>query len=269
MGMPFDKIVFARCHGIHDIGGTPRLQGDGYRRAGGSWRGWVRGWRFQVSGWHGRVARVFLLTGLLLPGVLLYSLRADAHPHAWIDLDITLVVEDALLVALEQTWIMDPLYSQYLYEDARAHFPGANDQEKLQNLGNEILENLREYDWYTLLYAGSMRVLGQPDSHGARLTLENQQLHFQFRLELAHPVDLQQAPVEYQIYDPTYFIEVLHSSTRPPRFSSPAQPCRIEILRPRPDPAVVAQAMALDFNATGDPQLGRHFAERILLDCPA
>ena len=56
-----------------------------------------------------------LLTGLLLAPV------SYAHPHAWIDLR-TSVVRDATgrIIAIEQEWLLDPLYSTVLVEDLGA-----------------------------------------------------------------------------------------------------------------------------------------------------
>ena len=201
------------------------------------------------------------LLWLMLPGAAL------AHPHAWIDIGIELETDESdRVIALRQTWIIDPTYSRYLYEDAMEQFEGATPEEKLANLASEILDNLAEYDWYTELHADDRRVLGQPEG-SATMAMEKRQLHFRFRLLLEEAADPRSHTLRYAVYDPTYFIEILHDPESPPRLELSTGPCRMDILKPRPDPAIVARALALDFTQTGEADLGRHFAETVTAHC--
>jgi ABC-type uncharacterized transport system substrate-binding protein len=201
-----------------------------------------------------------LLVAFWLPASL------KAHPHAWIDLDITLRTDTAGHIhALDQVWIIDPMYSRYLYEDAMEHFDGATADEKLLNLGREISDNLQEYDWYTELFADERRVLGQ-SAPEVFMHMQDRNLHFGFRLNLERSIDPRVESVRYAIFDPTYFIEIVHSSSQPPRLDSGE--CALHVERPKPDPRIVARALALDFNQTGDADLGQYFAERVEIRCP-
>lgn len=210
-------------------------------------------------------ALFWLLTGLgLWLGAAAPSM---AHPHAWIDMIIVLQTNaNGKVDAIDQTWVIDPTYSRYLYDDAMEQFEGTTPDEKLANLGAEILENLAEYHWYTEVHADDQSITVQPEGE-SRLFQENRQIHFQFRLLLDVAVDPRTSRLRYAIYDPTYFIEVLHDPATPPRFESDAGNCRLEIRRPRPDPVIVAKALALDFNQTGDADLGHHFAETVTAYC--
>lgn len=205
------------------------------------------------------IAGLFLWIGTAAPLV--------AHPHAWIDLIIVLQTNpDGEVHAFEQTWVIDPTYSRYLYDDAMNQFEGDTPEDKLANLGAEILENLTEYHWYTEVHADDQPIAVRPEGE-SRLFLQNKQVHFQFRLLLDTAVDPRTSRLRYAIHDPTYFIEVLHDPETPPGFESDADNCRLEIVRPRPDPAIVAKALALDFTQTGDADLGRHFAETVTVHC--
>ncbi|MCA1789140.1 MAG: DUF1007 family protein, partial [Thioalkalivibrio sp.] len=64
--------------------------------------------------------------------------QAIAHPHAWIDVVVVFETNPkGEVIAMEQTWILDPTYSHYLHDDAMAQFEGATPEEKLANLGAE------------------------------------------------------------------------------------------------------------------------------------
>ena len=193
--------------------------------------------------------------------------QAIAHPHAWIDIVIVFETnpEDEV-TGIAQTWIIDPTYSRYLHDDAMEQFEGATPEEKLANLGAEILDNLGEYHWYTEVHADDRGIAVRPEGP-AELVMRDRQIRFQFRLRLAEPVDSRTQTLRYAIYDPTYFIEVLHEPATPPRLELSTGPCRLDILKPRPDPMIVARALALDYNQTGEADLGRHFAEKVTAHC--
>jgi ABC-type uncharacterized transport system substrate-binding protein len=205
------------------------------------------------------------LVALLWCGLLS---SASAHPHAWIDLDIVLEANASdEVIALTQTWMLDPTYSRYLYDDAMEQFEGAEPEERLARLGQEILDNLAEYDWYTELYADDRRVRAEPDASAPEMVMQGNRLHLRFRLVLAEAVPVRVHTLRYAIYDPTYFVELLHDTQSPPRLALHAGPCRLDVRKPRPDPVVVARALALDFNETGSADLGRHFAEQVTAHC--
>ena len=46
------------------------------------------------------------------------SSTAQAHPHAWIDLRSTVVLDDAgRITAIEQQWLFDPLYTVFATDE--------------------------------------------------------------------------------------------------------------------------------------------------------
>ena len=207
----------------------------------------------------------WLLAGLCL--CLWPAPQAIAHPHAWIDIVVVFeTTPDGEVTAMEQTWIFDPTYSRYLHDDAMQQFEGATPEEKLANLGAEILDNLGEYHWYTEVHADDRDIAVRP-AGPPELVMRERELRFQFRLTLAQPVDPRTQTLRYAVYDPTYFIEVLHEPATPPRLELSTGPCRLDILKPRPDPMIVARALALDYNQTGEADLGRHFAEKVTAHC--
>jgi ABC-type uncharacterized transport system substrate-binding protein len=204
--------------------------------------------------------------GLVFAGAL-----AQAHPHAWIDLEITLERDhQGRITHMLHRWRFDPTYGQYLYDDAQEHQEGTTSQARLQGLADEILDNLEEYDWYSHPVAGDreigVRAAGSPAMHMAE-----DLLFFRFRLALEEPVDASAEPLQYKVYDPTYFIEVLHEQPVGTRIVEPdgraARHCRAELERPRPDPSLVARAMALDYGTNVDYDLGRYFAEIVTVVC--
>ncbi len=215
--------------------------------------------------------RALLLATLL--GLAGGPLTLAAHPHAWIDLAITLERDaDGRITHMHHSWRFDPTYGQYLDEDAQEHQPGDTPEQRLQAMAREIHANLSEYHWYSHVEAGGEPIAVTP-AGAATMAREDRTLSLRFRLALEQPVDPAVTPLHYKVYDPTYFIEILHQQPHGTRILGPgglaAPGCRVELTQPRPDPAMVARAMALDYGATAEYDLGRHFAEQVRVRCDA
>ncbi|HDP90363.1 MAG TPA: DUF1007 family protein [Thioalkalivibrio sp.] len=202
----------------------------------------------------------------LLP-LLLAAPPSHAHPHAWIDLRVTVVFDEAgRITALRQVWRIDPLYSMVLLEEMGADARGDSVDAGLADIGEGMIRNLAAHDYFTELHHAGRSLAGATvEDYG--LSRRSGRLELAFTLRLPEPVDPQSGELIYGVFDPTYYIEILHDPDRPPALEGAPQACTLRIRAPRPDPAVVARAAALDVNQTGDPDLGRHFTEHGEVTC--
>lgn len=217
------------------------------------------------------IRRLHILGGWVLAALVLLPAGVQAHPHAWIDLRISFERDgEGQITHMLHHWRFDPTYGQYLYDDAQEHQSGDTPEARLQGLATEILDNLDEYRWYSHLEVAG-EALGIAAAADPRMAMDAGLLHFRFRLELEQPVDPTDEPLAYRVYDPTYFIEILHQDPHGTEILDASglvdATCQARLERPRPDPALVARALALDYGASVDYDLGRHFAERVTLRC--
>ena len=204
---------------------------------------------------------------LLLAGLALPAGPAGAHPHAWIDLEVTAVFDGSgHITRLHQTWLMDPFYSVFLLDEMAHNAAGDTREEKLADIARQVIENLTDYHFFTEIHHGEQAIR---DVRAENPTLKeiNGRLALSFSLHFRQPVDPVRAPLRYAVFDPTYFIEILHAENTVPHLEGGSERCEIRIRQPRPDPVMVARAMALDYDQTGDADLGKHFAERAEIRC--
>ncbi|WP_447043281.1 DUF1007 family protein [Vreelandella sp. H-I2] len=201
----------------------------------------------------------------------LISPNAHAHPHGWIDLSVRVITDDQGLVSsLHQTWRMDPFYSLVVFEELQ-QAEGASLEEGLDQLGKEIRDNLTTQHYLTEVRINNEpQVLGEVSEYTAME--RDGRLIFMFILPLETPQPLTDSLLSYQVFDPTYYIEVVHEEEDgQPRDDAlilndePA--CELAILPADPDPEVVMQAALLDKDESGEPGLGRYFAETGQIDC--
>lgn len=202
---------------------------------------------------------------------LLSSTVVLAHPHGWIDLSVRVVTdEQGEVSALHQTWRMDPFYSLVVFEELQ-QVPDANLEQGLDQLGSEIRDNLSHQHYFTeVRINGKRQPLGEVTEYTA---LERDgRLIFMFILPLPSSQALAGQTLEYQVFDPTYYLEVVHEEEG----GKPAaealilngEPsCELSIVPANPDPELVMQAALLDVDEQAEPGLGRHFAETGRVAC--
>lgn len=195
----------------------------------------------------------------------LQSAPLAAHPHAWIDLRSTVVLNEAgQVIALEQEWLFDDFYTAVASEASGSDKDKGTDWTALAKTN---LESLKAYDYFTQVLSDGKRVAlstvteYESEVRGGRLWMR-------FVVPLAEPVDPADKAFSYSVFDPTYYIEILHLKGDVIAFQGP-QPkgCAGQIVAPTPTTEMVLLAQALDKNAKSDDTLGQMFAERVDVSC--
>ncbi|MCL5426976.1 MAG: DUF1007 family protein [Gammaproteobacteria bacterium] len=217
------------------------------------------------------VGKSAILAVAVSVGSLAISPNASAHPHGWIDLGVRVITDDDGVVSgLHQTWRMDPFYSLVVFEELQ-QVENASLEEGLDQLGKEIRDNLASHHYLTEVHINDEpQSLGEVTEYTA---LERDgRLTFMFILPLETPQSIADKVLSYQVFDPTYYIEVVHeeSGNQPSDDAlilngEPA--CELSIIPANPDPELVMEAAMLGEDETGEPDLGRHFAETGRVDC--
>jgi ABC-type uncharacterized transport system substrate-binding protein len=201
----------------------------------------------------------------------LVSPEARAHPHGWIDLSVRILTDDqGMVTGLHQTWRMDPFYSLVVFEELQ-QVENASLEEGLDQLGKDIRDNLAEQHYLTEVRINKApQALGEVSEYTAME--RDGRLTFMFILPLETPQPLANTALTYQVFDPTYYIEVVHEEEggqpRDDALILHGEPsCALSILPADPDPELVMQAALLDKDESGEPGLGRYFAETGSVDC--
>lgn len=208
--------------------------------------------------------RYALLAGVI--AVVLGPVVAHAHPHAWIDLRSTVVLDDQGRVrALELDWLFDDFYTAYIAEQYTKD--EGSPTSFLEELANTNLTQLAEYGYFTDARLDGERLEAGPVEH-FETGLRGQRLWLRFELPLAKPVDPRQGRFTYAVYDPTYYIEILHLEDEPIAFRPASDDqCSARIEPANPSLEAVGLAAALDSTESGGDSLGQLFAETVVLDC--
>lgn len=199
-------------------------------------------------------------------GLCLLSTGAVAHPHGWIDMSMRVIVDDdGHVEALHQRWRMDPFYSLVLLEELSRADGDESLEQRLDLLGREIRDNLAPQGYFTELRLDDEPVaLGDVQEY--TVMERGGRVEFIFLLPLEAPLALGGAPMQYRVYDPTYYIEVVHEEddgvpSDDALVVAGGRECSTRIVPADPDPVRITQAARLDITDEAPEGLGRYFAE--------
>jgi ABC-type uncharacterized transport system substrate-binding protein len=198
--------------------------------------------------------------------MLAASAPAKAHPHAWIDIRSGLVFDETgHIVAIEEEWFFDTLYSAVIQEELGSD--GRPIEDLLDELAQINLTSLAAYDYFTTMLAdGSDVAVGEVVDYATGM--REGRLWLKFWVPLTVPVDPHAQAVSYAIYDPSYYIEMVHMKGEPIMLSGErTEGCTALAVAAEPTFDAVALAAALDQTQTGPADLGALFAEWVEVRC--
>lgn len=189
-----------------------------------------------------------------------------AHPHVWIDLRTTVMLDDAgRVAAIGQEWLFDPMYTAY----ATVGIDIASDsgQRMLADLIDDSMKNLRDYDFFMRVRAdGARQDFVAPRDFSA--SLREGRLLYRFTVPLAQPVDPRAQDLDIAVFDPTYYIDMVHLEGDVVAFRGPNPGnCSARILAPTPDMNAIMAAQSADQDSNPDDTLGAQFAETVIVTC--
>ena len=193
---------------------------------------------------------------------------AKAHPHNWIDVSVEVVFEQGKAVGLRQTWLFDDYYTAYATEGMDEDGDGQPDARKLRALLETNMHNLAEYRYFTQVSRGGNDV-AFADVNEMSSRMAGRRLEMSFLLPLAAPLDVDGPGMVYGIFDPTYYIEMLHAEKRDAiRLIGAKAGCSAKLDEPQPTAEATTLAASLDRLQSAGDTLGATFAERVTIRCP-
>jgi ABC-type uncharacterized transport system substrate-binding protein len=191
---------------------------------------------------------------------------AAAHPHGSIDLRSTVILNaDGQVVAIEEEWLYDRLYTQFVSRRL-----GRDPDERAQavtELARTNLKRLAPNGYFTYARADDEELkIGEVTEFES--AIRDGRIWMRFVAPLATPVDPRRQSFVYSVFDPSYFIAMLHHDLGSVGFrGAGSDACRAELERPRPTAWMTSLAAALDRFAKAPASLGINFAEKISVVC--
>ncbi|AKJ42992.1 DUF1007 family protein [Pragia fontium] len=197
----------------------------------------------------------------------LISPLAGAHPHSFIDLDASLVIENKSLTGIKMIWEMDELTSAELLLDASM----AKDNPNVwQSMADELIENTRNQLYFTEVRANGRLVEFAEKTNNYSLHRHGNKAVLTFVLPMAKPIPLAKNAVVISTYEQSYYVDMRYPSEKSIHLpTNVAEICSIKLNTPKPSSSLLDYARSLDKNNSPgeDMMLGSKFAQTITLTC--
>jgi ABC-type uncharacterized transport system substrate-binding protein len=206
-----------------------------------------------------------------LAGALLAALPgrpASAHPHAWIDVAVEVLFDASGKIAgLRENWLFDEFYTAFAMEGLGKDGK-APSQQDIDTILAQNMRNLKDYRYFTKVEHDGREVAFTPPTEMSS-RLNGARLEMSFVVPFDLPLTLGGKPVTYAVFDPTYYIEMLHAEAKEAiRLKAAPAGCSFRLIKASPSLDTVAFAAALDRTQSAGDGLGALFAERVEVRCP-
>ena len=141
-------------------------------------------------------------------------------------------------------------------------------QQDVDSFVAKAIDNLKEYSCFTEVKSKDTPVaLGTVTDVSGKLLLSR--LTMTFTAPLQAPFDASKSPLTYAVFDPSYYIEMLHVEGKDGiRMENAPAGCRFHKAKPNPSFEAYALAAVADMADEPSKGLGSLFAERVTIRCP-
>lgn len=193
---------------------------------------------------------------------------ASAHPHVWIDMTVSSVFNDkGELAGFTHIWAFDEFYTVFQLEGFDLSEGNVPDADLLADYAVAMTDSIADFGYLMRIEGKEGRLSVSARDESARLR-PDQRLELTFTVDLDKPVDTVDWPVSYSVFDPEYYIEMLHEKgTGVLMTGAPPATCTSDLHRPTPTFEMISLAAALDRMDQGPGTLGEAFAEVVTIDC--
>ena len=196
--------------------------------------------------------------------------EAQAHPHVFVTMKSEVVYRaDGVATGVRHAWTFDDMFSTFATQGLASKEKGKFTREELAPLAEVNVTSLKDFDYFTVARANGKKAdLNAPIDYYLEFTDGLLTLHF--TLPLAAPVKAQS--LDFEIADPTYFVDFSFVEKEPVRLTGAPDACKIAALRPGEGGAQAkpqGQPGEAFFNNLGpSSNYGSQFANKITVRCP-
>lgn len=181
--------------------------------------------------------------------VLIFSAKALAHPHSWIELNTTFVIdEDVQLVKVKQRWEFDAYYSMMTRADLLNEF--SNEKQGLTETARRMINSLKDYEYFSeLKVEGKKLKLGMPLDYSlsTKKKVGSSILVLEMTFNIMDKVKVENEKVSWRVFDPTYYISMNHDkASNVDIISKGTTECSKTLEVPAPSDEIVDYAKSLD-----------------------
>jgi len=207
---------------------------------------------------------------VLVLSVLLAATQVHSHPHNWIELNTTVVLDSqAHVVQVRQKWQFDMFYSLMMHADLLNEF--GDEQKGLEATAESMIINLKDYRYFSSLSLDGLDIdIGVPSRYQLLSKKKDGDLVLELEMtfDIEPKVKIENKTLALKIYDPTYYIAMNHATEGNIEIiGGNATECSKRLEFPKPSEELIDYAQSLDRTQRNTDGLGANFAETAFINC--
>jgi ABC-type nickel/cobalt efflux system permease component RcnA/ABC-type uncharacterized transport system substrate-binding protein len=197
-----------------------------------------------------------------------------AHPHIFIDARAVISFDDSGAVkSIHNSWTFDEAFSAWQVQGLDTNGDGTTSSEEMQELADETMTGLAEYQYYTFAGEGADANLSFANGRNARFAYVNGRSVLDFDVDFAEPYRIRET-LEIAINDPEYYVAITYADASAVTLVNAPAGCAVTMDPPETmSDALAEQLYALPPDVTElPPDLAaalRGVQGAILVRCPA
>ncbi len=197
---------------------------------------------------------------------------ALAHPHIFVDSTAQIVFNhQGQFAEIRHRWVFDEAFSAWVIQGLDVDDDGSVTPDEMQDLADENLLGLSEFDYYTFAGEGQKDLIFR-SVPGARMHMENGRVVLQFSIVPTKTYEIGDT-LEIEVSDPDYYVAFSFPDSGGAKLSGAPLGCSVQSHPPQPlSDADAAKLAAIGADVVAVPSelkaLARSQANIILVHCP-
>lgn len=137
-----------------------------------------------------------------------------AHPHVWVTSAATLKFEGGKLARMGMRWQFDQFFSQVLTGDFDKNSDGTFDADETKAMFDQVFTSLKDFGFFTHVRVGDSDA---PFDRAENFStaIDKGDLVYVFDLVFDQPVDPAAGKVQFAVYDPTIYVDIVLGGDKP------------------------------------------------------
>lgn len=197
-----------------------------------------------------------------------------AHPHIFIDAHATIVFdENGAVTSIHNSWTFDETFSAWQIQGLDTNNDGVTSSEEMQELADDNMSGLAEYQYYTFAGEGDDENLSFTNGRNPKFVYKDGRSTLDFDVDLVTPYQIRDT-LEVAINDPEYYAAITFADASTITLQNAPAGCSVSLDPPKTmDDAVANELYSLPPDVTElPPDLAaalRGVQGAILVHCPA
>ncbi len=163
--------------------------------------------------------KIIKLITIIFTIILLIQPYISAHPHIFIDADITVVLDKKGLAGIKVQWLFDVMFSEMMLHDFDKNGDRQFNKTEQKIVKEEIFNNLKEYQYFTFIIIDGKKFEVKFVKNFSTI-IKNKKMMFEFFIPCHVKIIKTYKKIIFAMYDKSYYTDIALIKKNPIKFQN-------------------------------------------------